>query len=149
MTNRICTVLCFVASVCIAAGAQNSEPTLIAVNMPKYPPLAHQARIEGVVKLTFSLPASGGTPINVEAESGHTMLKPAAVDNVKTWRFDNHYAVERKYGATFRYRLSTMEVPTPTPEKVTFSSYHEVEIFADVVQGTILYQCSDGPCPQH
>jgi TonB family protein len=123
--------------------AQTHEPLLIAVNMPKYPPLAHQARIEGVVKLTFTLPANTGEPTNIEVVSGHLMLKSAAMDNLKTWKFENHYAVERKYETTFRYRLSGVEVPAPTREKVTFDSFHEVDIVTDLVQPTIQYESSD------
>ena len=148
MTHHTIRVLCFVASVCIAMAAQTDDPLLIPVNIPKYPPLAHQARIEGVVKLIFTLPANAGEPTNVEVVSGHPMLKAAAMDNVKTWRFENHYAVERKYETTFRYRLSGIEVLAPTRDKVTFDSFHEVEVVTDVVQGSIQYECSDGPCSQ-
>jgi hypothetical protein len=42
--------------------AAQTEPALVTVNMPKYPPLARQARIEGVVKLTFTLSANAGEP---------------------------------------------------------------------------------------
>jgi protein TonB len=72
--------------------AAQSEPTLVAVNMPTYPPLARQARIAGVVKLTFVLSGNAGEPTNVEVISGHPMLKDAAIENVKTWKFTKHYA---------------------------------------------------------
>jgi hypothetical protein len=44
------------------------------------------------------------------------------VENVKTWHFRNPYAAERKYETTFRYRL------TKGRKKVTFESFHDVEI---------------------
>jgi TonB family protein len=139
MTSRIVTLLSLVVAVfCITLAAQ-TEPTLIAVNMPKYPPLACQARIEGVVKLTFTLSANGGQPTNVEVLSGHPMLKGAAVDNVKTWKFDNPHAVERKYETTFRYRLSGVEVPAPTSAVVTFQSFHQVDLVTDVAQPSVSY----------
>jgi hypothetical protein len=47
MTNRAGTVFCFVAAVCIAMTAQ-TEPVLTAASLPRYPPLARQARMEGV-----------------------------------------------------------------------------------------------------
>jgi TonB family protein len=95
---------------------------LISANIPRYPPLARQARIEGVVKVTFTLPASGGEPANVEAVSGHPVLKAAAVENVKTWHLRNPFAAERKYETELHYRLAT-EAP-----KVIFVSFHNVEI---------------------
>ena len=149
MTNRISTVVCFVAAVCIGMAAQTDEPLLVSVHLPKYPPLAHQARIEGIVKLTFTLSANAGEPTNIEVVSGHPMLKGAAMDNVKTWRFENHYAVERKYETTFRYRLSGLEVAASTRDTVTFDSFHQVEVVTDLVQGSIQYECShQSPCPQ-
>jgi hypothetical protein len=42
---------------------------------------------------------------------------------VKTWRFQNPYAVERKYETTFDYQLSMSG-----PQKVTFESFHKVEV---------------------
>ncbi len=123
MTTRICAVLAFVAAISITMAAQ-SEPTLISANIPKHPPLARQARIEGIVKLTFTLAANAVEPTNVEVVSGHALLKAAAVENVKTWRFQNPYAVERKYETTFEYRLPLAE----GSQKVTFESFHKVEI---------------------
>jgi len=118
--SRIVTVACLLAF-CIAMAAQ-SEPTLVAVNMPTYPPLARQARIAGVVKLTFVLSGNAGEPTNVEVISGHPMLKDAAIENVKTWKFKDSYA-EGKYETTFDYRL-----PSSAPQKVTFESFHRVEV---------------------
>jgi outer membrane biosynthesis protein TonB len=82
MTIRICTILCFAASISITMAAQ-SEPVLVSANIPKHPPLACQARIGGVVKLTFTLGKNGAEPTDVEAVSGPTVLKGAAVENVE------------------------------------------------------------------
>jgi hypothetical protein len=95
MTIRICAVLCFAAAISVTMAAQD-EPVLVSANIPKHPPLACQARIEGLVKLSFTLAANAAEPTNVEVVSGHAMLKGAAVENVNTWRFQNPYAVERK-----------------------------------------------------
>ena len=98
------------------------EPVLVSANIPKHPPLACQARIAGVVKLTFVLSGNAGEPTNVEAISGHPMLKDAAIENVKTWKFKNSYA-EGKYETTFDYQF-----PSSGPQKVTFESFHRVEV---------------------
>ena len=124
MVSRLCALLCFLA-VCLSLGAQTDEPELISANIPTYPALARQARIQGTVKVTFTLPANGGEPVNVEVVSGHPVLKGAAVENVKTWHFRNSYAVERKYETTFRYRLAELR-------KVTFESFQSVEIVIPV-----------------
>jgi outer membrane biosynthesis protein TonB len=123
MTTRICAVLVFGAAISITMAAQ-SEPTLISANIPKHPPLARQARIEGIVKLTFTLAANAVEPTNVEVVSGPALLKASALENVKTWRFQNPYAIERKYETSFEYRLPLSE----GSQKVTFESFHKVEI---------------------
>ena len=120
MTIRICAVLWFAAAISVTMAAQ--EPVLVSANIPKHPPLACQARIAGVVKLTFVLSGNAGEPTNVEAISGHPLLKHAAIENVKTWKFRNSYA-EGKYETTFDYRL-----PSSGPQKVTFESFHRVEV---------------------
>ena len=135
MTSRIIELLCFIVAVFCVTTAAQTELTLVTVNMPKYPPLARQARIEGVVKLTFTLSAHSGEPTNIEVVSGHPILKGAAIDNVRTWKFENLYAVERKYETTFRYRLSDQ----PTSATVTFESFHKVDLVADVPQTIINY----------
>jgi TonB family protein len=119
MVSRLCVLFCCL-TVCLSLAAQTDDPELISGNMPRYPPLARQARIEGIVKVTFTLPPNAEEPANVEASSGHPVLKAAAVENVKTWHFKNPYAAERKYETTFRYRLG--------PQRITFESFHNVEI---------------------
>jgi hypothetical protein len=108
----------------LAAAAQTDEPELVSANIPFYPPLARQAHVYGSVTVAFTLPANSGEPTAVEAVSGHPLLKPAAVENVKSWHFRNTYAaVARKYETTFRYTLSESE-----SRHVTFSSFNVVEV---------------------
>ena len=130
MTLRICGVLWFAAAISVTMAAQ-SEPMLVSVNIPKHPPLACQARIAGVVKLTFVLSGVAGEPTNVEAISGHPMLKDAAIENVKTWKFTNSYA-EGTYQTTFRYRFSGVQGTHSAPRIVTFHSFHQVDVVADL-----------------
>jgi len=138
MTSRACSLFCFLAAVTITLAA-HTGPVLTSVNMPKYPPLACQARIEGVVKLTFTLPANSSQPTNIQVVSGHPMLKGAAAESMKTWRFENPYAVERKYETTFKYRLSGKEVAGERKVTITFESFHEVEVVTDVAPPTVNY----------
>ncbi len=137
-TGLLCLV--FAISIAAAAAAQ-TEPVLSTANIPKYPPLACQARVEGVVKLTFTLAAHSDEPTNVEVVSGHSLLKAAATENIKSWRFENPYAVERKYETTFTYRLSGKELPGSAVKRLTISleSFHQVEIVTDVYEPTVSY----------
>ena len=53
---------------------------------PTYPPLARQARIQGVVVLQAQI-SKDGTIQNLQLISGHPMLAPAAIEAVKQWRY--------------------------------------------------------------
>jgi hypothetical protein len=140
MALRVAALLCVVAAVSMTAAGQ-AEPALTSANMPMYPPLASQGRVQGIVKITFTLAAQAAEPTNVEVVSGHPMLRGASLENVKTWRFDNHYAIERKYETTLEYRLSGRELTGDQTRRltVTLESFHKMEIVTDVYEGTVNY----------
>lgn len=80
--------------VAIAAPAQEHEINraealqhVLTRVAPTYPPLARQARIQGPVKLAVSIDPSGDVT-DVRVIEGHPMLKDAAVDAVKRWKFE-------------------------------------------------------------
>jgi TonB family protein len=123
MRRYLCVLILLIVATRLGARAQADNPELVSANIPFYPPLARQALVYGSVTVAFILPANAGEPTDVEAVSGHPMLKSAAVENVKTWRFRNSYAIARKYQTTFHYTLSESE-----PRHVTFSSFDVVEV---------------------
>ncbi len=53
---------------------------------PDYPPLAKQARIQGVVKFQVLL-APDGSVMNMTVMSGHPLLIPAAQDALRQWKY--------------------------------------------------------------
>jgi protein TonB len=53
---------------------------------PNYPPLARQARIQGVVILQAQISKDGNIE-NLQLVSGHPMLAPAAIEAVKQWKY--------------------------------------------------------------
>ncbi len=139
MTTRLSILLWFVAAVSVTMVAQD-EPVLTSANIPKYPPLACQARVQGVVTLTFTLAAHASEPTNIGVVSGHPLLNGATLENVKTWRFDNPYAVERKYETTFKYRLSERKIAGGTKRlTVSLESFHNVEIVTDANEPPVNY----------
>jgi len=134
-------VLLWVLSTFSLGAAGQSDPVLVSANIPMYPAIACTARVEGEVKVTFTLGASSNEPTQVEVLSGHPLLKPAALENVKTWRFINPYAVDRKYETTFTFRLSGRELPSTATKRLTVSleSFRTVEIMTDAYQATMNY----------
>jgi len=63
-----------------------SQGLLIRRVNPVYPPLARQARIQGVVILQAQISKDGSIE-NLQLISGHPMLAPAAIEAVKQWRY--------------------------------------------------------------
>jgi TonB family protein len=59
---------------------------VITKDPPVYPPLAHQARIQGTVVLKVVISKTGDV-VNVQLVSGHPMLAPSAIEAVKQWKY--------------------------------------------------------------
>ena len=71
---------------------------------PRYPPLAMQARIEGIVELRLTVdPATG--EVTDAAASGHKLLEGAAVAAVRKWRFAPESAGSGNVTATLEFSL--------------------------------------------
>jgi periplasmic protein TonB len=68
----------------IRVGGNVQGAKLIRQPKPVYPPLAKQARIQGVVKL-HALISKEGTIEDLKVISGHPLLVPSALEAVKQW----------------------------------------------------------------
>jgi TonB family protein len=64
--------------------ALSPRPATVSVVDPTYPPLARQARIQGVVGLAVTI-SPEGRPTNLSVLRGHPLLVQAALDAVKQW----------------------------------------------------------------
>ena len=107
------------------------EPYLKSAGLPQYPPIARLAKVQGEVKIEFVL-NTNGEPVSVTAVSGHPLLKAAAEENVKTWRFElpkDLYRSQWKYDTTFSFTISDDKQPYEDPKlTVTIDSYRFVEV---------------------
>ena len=70
----------------IRVGGNVQAANLIRRPKPAYPPLAKQARIQGMVKLNAVI-AKDGTIQDLKAVSGHPLLVPAALEAVRQWLY--------------------------------------------------------------
>jgi protein TonB len=68
----------------IRVGGNVQQARLVRQPRPSYPPLAKQARIQGVVKLSAII-SKDGTVQHLEVISGHPLLVPSALEAVKQW----------------------------------------------------------------
>jgi TonB family protein len=80
MKSLVIALLLFAAR----AGAQQFFPA--ALETIPYPPLATQAHVSGQVELTVTVGADGALN-QVHAISGHPLLREAAQDGIRKWRF--------------------------------------------------------------
>jgi Gram-negative bacterial TonB protein C-terminal len=90
----------------VAQEVPDALPKVVQHSEPIYPPLARQTRIQGdvLVKIT----TDGESVRAAEAEAGHPLLRGAAEDNVKTWKFVAH--APGTFHVTFRYKLLSGKV---------------------------------------
>ena len=146
------TILLLIATV--ALGQRTPEPYLKSAGLPQYPPIARLAQIQGEVKVEFVLNLDG-EPVSVIAVSGHPMLRAAAEQNVKTWRFElpkDLYRTEWKYNTIFDFRISNDKQPYEDPKlTVTLDSYHHVVVTTNPPSTRYAHDCplpADAQPPQ-
>jgi protein TonB len=70
----------------IRVGGNVQSAKLVNQPKPSYPPLARQARIQGVVKFNAVIGRDGSIQ-NLTLVSGHPLLVPSATDAVRQWRY--------------------------------------------------------------
>ena len=108
------TIGCNVGAV---AQAPNGNAILVNLSQPVYPPLARQANIYGEVSVEVTVRPDGKT--DVAFESGHAMLKQAALDSAQQSRFEcRGCSSSVSYHLVYSFRLakgsdccSAMSVP--------------------------------------
>jgi TonB family protein len=76
---------------------------------PVYPPLARQARIQGVVVMKVQISKTGDVE-NIQLFSGHPILAPSAIEAVKQWKYKpyllNGEPVEVETNVTVNFTLA-------------------------------------------
>jgi len=70
----------------IRVGGNVQAAKLLNQPKPAYPPLARQARIQGVVRFNAVI-GKDGTIQNLTLVSGHPLLVPSATEAVRQWRY--------------------------------------------------------------
>jgi len=70
----------------IRVGGNVQAAKLLNQPKPQYPPLARQARIQGVVRFNAII-GKDGSIANLTLVSGHPLLVPSATEAVRQWRY--------------------------------------------------------------
>jgi TonB family protein len=105
-------------------------PVVKAAETPIYPALARAARIEGTVLLKVK--TDGQVVVTVEAKDGHKMLREAAEQNVRTWRFYPH--TPTSFEVSFVYRIGKLEVEGWSNSTVVMEFPTKVEVTTNAPQ---------------
>jgi hypothetical protein len=113
--QSVCCAFVLVAALAGAAGFRSQTrpasaglPVVVAAEIPRYPDLALQARVQGRLRLRVTI--GGGQVVAVEelVETNPFFFK-VAVDNLRTWRFESQGPAT--FDTTFRFSL--VGLPTP------------------------------------
>jgi TonB family protein len=108
ISHAILVLSVLLAAVTRASAQESPEvlPRVVQHTEPMYPPLARQTRIQGEVRVKVT--TDGESVRDAEAETGHPLLRKAAEDNARTWKFVAH--TPGAFHVTFRYKLSSGSV---------------------------------------
>jgi hypothetical protein len=97
------SLLLAIAPTALSQSESDALPKVVQHADPIYPPLARQTRTQGDVRV--KLTTDGESVTTAEALDGHPLLKHAAEDNVRTWKFAPHNPAT--FFVTFRYKLNS------------------------------------------
>lgn len=87
----------------------------ISAELPKYPPIAKAAHIDGLVTITFDLTSSGKAE-NLSFISGQKFLQGTVASAVKSWEFPRA-AFGRQGRATIEFKMNCSETRPNTQNK--------------------------------
>jgi TonB family protein len=89
-------------------GGQTKQPQLMVSSAPIYPALARQAHVEGQVTIEAVIDTTGKLT-NMTVISGAPLLQKAAIDSLRTWKYQPGYLNEKpvptKTSITVNFRL--------------------------------------------
>lgn len=72
----------------VAQQDRSPLPTVTDFACPKYPSKAESMGLQGMVQLQVT--TDGHQVTDVKLKSGHPVLAPDAINNVRTWKFADH-----------------------------------------------------------
>jgi TonB family protein len=124
--------LILIAGAALASTSGTATPKPISSALPVYPEGARQARVEGTVKLWFELNDNGGVT-QVGIASGNPLLRDAAVEAVKSWRFQpNTLPPSVRLETEFVYVLNVQAKEGEPKLTVSMTDFRHVEVVSEL-----------------
>ena len=130
MRNLVLALLtcCLATSLLMAQQNVPTTPTVTTFECPKYPSKAESMRLQGMVILQVT--TDGHQVIDVKLTSGHPVLSPEAIKNVRTWKFADHppatFTVKYFYTSEAHFKrdkVTHCSAKMELPGMVTVSTY--------------------------
>jgi hypothetical protein len=135
--SRVAGVVLFLLIIGTLADAQCriDKMTLASAALPVYPPLAHQAAVQGEVVLTFDVIGQGSpSPTNIKAVSGNPIFIEEAKKELATWKLfisGPDPMNEHNCRTTFRYSLSDKRVSGTQDLEIRFHGLSTLDVKTD------------------
>jgi TonB family protein len=96
------------------------ELSVRSMDIPRYPPLAYQARIQGTVELRVAVNPDGQVT-KATVTSGPTLLQGLTAENIKTWHFaPSAGGKSSELVIRYEYKIEGKEIPYLLPDKQSF-----------------------------
>jgi TonB family protein len=113
-------------------GQQRWGTYVTSLQMPCYPPMARLARAQGTVRIKV-IRAADGSITSAEGLEGHALLKKAAIDNIRTWKFTtpNYHDPLEPAIVVFEYKLEDGTDSNGCATRVTFQSWDRVTVVSN------------------
>ncbi len=110
----------------LPAGSAPAVVRVIRHDPIHYPALARQVRIGGVVRL-FVVIDETGKLVEADVESGHPLLRAAALDNLRTWKFEAPPSGSTAFDVTYEFTLRD-DKGSSSQEEVSFDLPRRVRV---------------------
>lgn len=121
-----------IAGAATPSASDEVYPKPISSKFPMYPEQARTTHMAGTVKLLFVLDGNGAVT-QTQAVSGNPMLRDAAVDIVKSWKFlPTSMHANVRYETEFVYDLDEQQKNREPKLTVSMTDFRKVEIVSEL-----------------
>jgi TonB family protein len=124
--------LILIAGTTVASTSSASAPKPASSVLPVYPEGARQARVAGTVTLWFELNGNGGVA-QVGIASGNPLLRDAAMEVVRSWRFQpNTLPPNVRFETEFVYVLNVQAKEGEPKLTVSMTDFRHVKVVSEL-----------------
>lgn len=129
---RVIMGLFFLSAMAFAWASNAAFPKPVSSALPMYPEEARAARVAGNVKLSFVLNRKGEV-VDTTIVSGNPLLRDAALNAVRSWRFrPDALRPDVRFETEFVYVLNVQPKEGEPSLKVSMTDFRRVEVVSEL-----------------